>query len=488
MAGVSGNGAPAAQSVAPALPDLGQRKESSRARDDSILRHTLNQDVSYAMHAPGSTSSHHHQIHVHVVRDPVGNPKAFTLTLGTETVRLEPGKSWIKTDSYKWSMRGLMEAPQSFHVLADGEVDVNGERVRLQDPDGAAHLERELNKHHNPPSAAAALPASRPASGAGALPEPISDRVVFRVHLDHLGHLAIEAKRGQERMETGMRGLLGLVHQGLMNKPGSLHVDPLQRSLELDGVRFECSNEGARALEAVLNHRYAPRLEDLREDRVEVHENPASPTGVDLSFPVMQAGTKVVSKGHLSQDKLDLLTDTSRCDLLRAGTVLRLSPPRLLFRRRRTDGGEEPIPELPDLDYSRHGALEIAKALNHSVLRPLPGGAKVELASAPAALRKLTRIRLAHHPQNRALLWMECFPAGNGPAEGRGFTHHNVAELQHHGVFRTGLDVTLSFDNSKLSVLDTASKEEKHLVISAHSSEQELAEAGKLLTESLAPA
>jgi len=450
------------------------------------VRHTLNQDVFYAMHAPGSTSSHRHQIHVQVVHDPDGNPKAFTLTLGAESVRLEPGKSWVKTDIYKWSTRGLMEAPQSFHVLADGDVDVNGERARLHDADGAGHLERELNKHHSPPAAAGAAHVARPASGVALGAGPVSDRVVFRVHLDHLGHLAIEAKRGQERMETGMRGLWGLAHQGLMNKPGSLHVDPLQRSLELDGVRFECSTEGARALEAALNDRYAPRLEDLREDRVEVHENPASPTGVDLSFPVTQAGTKVVSKGHLSQEKLDLLTDTSRCELLRAGTVLRLSPPRLLFRRRRTDGGEEPIPELPDLDYSRHGALEIAKALNHPVLRPLPGGAKPELAPAHAASRKLARIRLGHHPQNRALLWMECLPAANGPAEGRGFTHHNVAELQHHGVFRAGLDVTLSFDNTKLSVLDVASKQERHLVLSAQSSEQELAEAGKLLTESLA--
>src|SRR6266498_4163406 len=83
-------------------------------------------------------------------RDDEGNPKVFTLTLGGETVTLDPGKPWFHVDHYKWVTRGLIEEPQSFHILRDGTVEINGEKIQLSDADGLARLELEINKHHAP--------------------------------------------------------------------------------------------------------------------------------------------------------------------------------------------------------------------------------------------------------------------------------------------------------------------------------------------------
>src|SRR6266571_2628384 len=53
------------------------------------------------------------------------------------------------------------------------------------------------------------------------------------VTLDHLGHLMIGCVQGAERMETGLRGLSTIIQNGAMLKPASLHVDPLQRGVEI---------------------------------------------------------------------------------------------------------------------------------------------------------------------------------------------------------------------------------------------------------------
>ena len=105
--------------------------------------------------------------------DAVGHPKVFTLTFGGETLTLDPGKSWIKVDAFKWTTRGLIEEPQSFHVLADATVEINGEKIGLHDPDAIAKLEHEINKRHiasaaRPPHAA--LPSARPVSTPGQTP------------------------------------------------------------------------------------------------------------------------------------------------------------------------------------------------------------------------------------------------------------------------------------------------------------------------------
>jgi hypothetical protein len=420
-----------------------------------------------------------------LVRDGGGHPKGFSLTLGTETIHLDAGKPWLKLDAYKWVMRGLIEAPQSFHVSAAGEVDVNGEHIRPQDADAVARLEQELNKHPSLVPQAKPAPVKPQAPGASAAGSPgAAGRVQFRVHLDAMGHFALEARRGQERVETGLRGIASLIQHGLMTKPGALHVDPLQRAVEIDGRRFECTAAGARELEEALNGHYAPRLEEHKDQLIEVRDNSASPTGFDLAFPGVQAGIRLRVEGHLSQEKLDLLTDTHKCELLRPGVVLRISAPRLLFRRRKTDGGEESFAELPDLDYMRCTAEQLQTALNHPVIRRRPGGCD-PLASKDASPPRILKFRLVRHPQNRLVLWMECHTEQPSHVEGKAFTHHNIADLQHRSVFRAGIDVSLSLDNQLLSVLDQATRAEQHLRVSITSTDAELDAASRLLTDAL---
>jgi hypothetical protein len=140
-----------------------------------------------------------------------------------------------------------------------------------------------------------------------------------------------------------------------------------------------------------------------------VRENAASATGFDIDFVTIQAGARHV-KGHLGQDKLNVLQDPQRCDLLHPGIVLRLSPPNLLIRRRRPDGGEEPVPGLPDVSYLRVEAGQLQQILNHPLVRrrtdhepeqPLPAW-----TAQPAT--GLECIRVVHNPQNRLFLWLEC--------------------------------------------------------------------------------
>lgn len=433
-------------------------------------------------HPPSSADR---QVHVQLVRDGGGHPKGFSLTLGTETIHLDPGKSWIKVDVFKWVTRGLIEAPQSFHVTGSGEVDINGEHIRPQDPDSAHRLEQEINKHHPAVSptrlASPKLTAPGPTAPGGA---GQGGRVQFRVHLDMMSHLVVEARRGQERVETGLRGIQSLIQHGLMIKPGVLHVDPLQRAVEIDGHRFECNAAGARELEHALNQGYAPRMEEHKDQLIEVHDNSASPTGFDLGFPGLQAGTRIRVEGHLSQERLEILTDTHRCELLRPGVVLKISPPRLLFRRRRTDGGEEGIPELPDLDYMRCTAEQLQTALNHPIIRRRADGVDT-LASAATPVAKILKLHLVKHPQNRLVLWLECHTDQPPHIEGKAFTHHNIADLQHRGVFRERVDVSLSLDNQRLSVLDQATGEEQHLNVSISSPDQEIEAANRLLNGAL---
>ena len=173
------------------------------------------------------------KIKADVQRDPDGNARAFTLSLGEEKVTLEPDRAWSQVDIHKWVTRGLIEAPQSFHVLHDGSVGINGEKIHPGDPEGSAKLEHEINKRHALTLAhkAPASPAARLAATPAAAPRP--SKVLFKVRLDHQSHLMVECLRGAERAETGLRGLPTLIQNGLMLKPANLHVDPLQRVSKL---------------------------------------------------------------------------------------------------------------------------------------------------------------------------------------------------------------------------------------------------------------
>ena len=306
------------------------------------------------------------------VFDVDGHPTAFTLTLELELIRLEPGKPWIQMDHYKWVTRGLIEEPQSFHVHQDGMVEINGEKIRLDDPFAIDKLEHEINKQHSlagPKSSAPVQASPRPAAE-----PPETGKVQFKVKLDHLGHLMIRCQRGTDHSETGLRGIPGLIQNGLMLKPGSFHIDPLQHGIELDGARFECNEKGARELEEALNSRYAADWKASQLDEIEIKENVASPTGFDIRFVNLRGGVRYETKGHLTQESLDILQDAARSSLLRPGIVLKLAPPHFLIRRRRPDGGEESIPELPDVYYIHVTAQQLQQVLNHPLVRKTAGG------------------------------------------------------------------------------------------------------------------
>jgi hypothetical protein len=420
-------------------------------------------------------------------RDAEGRPRVFTLNHGFESVTLDPGKPWVKADEHKWVTRGVIEPPQSFHVLPGGTVEINGEKITLDDPEGLAKLEHEINKSHIAP-----IP-HKPPSPSG-LASPVAPQVTadaarahFKVKLDHLGHLMIECARGAERVETGLRGLPQLVVNGLMLKPKALHVDPLQRAVELDGVRFECNEAGAHALQETLNARYASVLKAGDEHAIDVKENMASPTRFDIAFVTVHAGVRHEVRGHLSQEKLDLLQDPARSDLLWPGILLRLSPPFLLIRQRRPDGGEECIAEVPDIEYLRATAARLQQVFNHPRVRRSAGGAASHPAALSEAAAGFSELRVVRNPKNPLLLWLECHAAKGGPAEGKAFTHHNVADLQHRGMFAPPLDVSLSLDHRRLSILNTQTRQEEALVVDAESGDEVLARASRMLTAALKP-
>jgi hypothetical protein len=418
-----------------------------------------------------------------IERDAEQKPRFFTLTRDSEVATLNPGRSWARVDEFKWVTRGLIEPPQSFHIHPDATVDINGETIRLDDPEGCLKLEREINKHHT------AQPLAHPAQTskapvAQAHPHP-SNQVWFAVRLDHFGHLSVEAHRGQERVETGLRGIPNLVHMGLMRPAQALHVDPLQRGLELDGAWFEATDAGAQHLAEVLNARYAPTLDAESDIAIEIKENAAASTGFDIHFFTVSSGARFEVKGHLSQERLDILQDPVKSDLLQPGILLRLSPPHLLIRRRRSDGGEEHIPEIPDVPYRRVSAHELQAIFNHPLIRRREGTTAAARADEPPPA--IVELRVTHNLANRKLLWLECVTTAGGAPQSRAFTHHNIADLQHQGAFLPHLDVTLSLDNRTLGILDRQTGLEERLELDSASDESQLALAGRRLTAALKP-
>ncbi len=323
-----------------------------------------------------------------IVTDIEGRARCFTAAHKTETVTFEPGRTWTQVDHHKWVMRGLIEEPQSFSVRPDGTVLMNGETYAPNDPAAAEALSEQLNRRHGPGANHPDTPAASATPSA-----PPSNRVEFRVHIDALGHLLVNARRRSERAETGVRGLLHLAKDGWLISPRQFHVDPLQRYVEMDGRRFDCDAHGARELEQCLNQEYAPSIASPNGVAIEIRENAAAATGFDIHFSTVRAGTRFEIKGHLDQAKLDILQDHDRCDILRPDILLRLSPPFLYIRRRRPDGGEERLPQMSDFKYRGMTSTELQRIFNHPLLRiglpttpePEPA-APVPLVPAPAAM------------------------------------------------------------------------------------------------------
>ncbi|MCW5555388.1 MAG: hypothetical protein KIS67_24905 [Verrucomicrobiae bacterium] len=408
----------------------------------------------------------------------------FTLSLGQETIALEHGKSWIQLDHFKWVTRGLIEEPQSLNIFSDGSVEINTEKISITDPAGPAKLEHQINKHHTP------VVSHKPVAPAGSpvAATPHSDRPHFKVKLDHWGHMIIEWGHGLDREERGLRGFPTLISSGLIRTPGNYHVDPMQRAIEIDGIRYECSETGAKQLEVALNHRYAISAR-RKAVAIEVKENSAASTGFDIHFTIQRAGVPLEIKGHLSQEQLDILQDPAKCDLIQPGIQLRLLPPNLVIRRRRPDMGEEKIPELPDANLMRVTAAQLQHILNHSAIRRSGAGAGAPTPqSTGGEPGELAEIRVVRSLSDKSLLWLECITAGGDMLPTKAFTHHNVDELQHSGVFLPNVEVHLSLDHRKLSVIYRATQQAEHLTLDPASSDAELRAASHLLTSALKPA
>ncbi len=408
---------------------------------------------------------------------------AFTLSFDNEMVTLEPGKTWIQLDHYKWVVRGLIEAPQNFHVHPDGSVEIYAEKIGIADPEGAAKLEQQINKRHAPAaahkSAVAAMSPSAAAPTKSGKPE-------FLVRLDHWGHMVISWGHGLDREETGLRGLPTLIANGLIRKPASFHVDPLQRGVEIDGVNYECSDAGAKRLEVALNSRYVITRRSDKGVAIEIKENHAASTGFDIHFTIHRAGVPLEVRGHLSQENLDILQDPAKCDLLHPGIHLLLAPPNLLFRRRRPDMGEEKISELPDINILHCNAAQLQQALNHPMICRRGSGAGIAtVRQAGSDTDRIVELRVARNPADKALLWLECVTALGEIKGPKAFTHHNVTELQQTGLFQPHLEIHLSLDHRRLSVVNQRTRQENSITLDTKSPDEDLRKAGRMLTEAL---
>ena len=158
-------------------------------------------------------------------------------------------------------------------------------------------------------------------------------------------------------------------------------------------------------LEETLNTRYAPTLKVDHENAVEIRDNPASPTGFDIHFVTVRVGARFDVKGHLTQEQLDVLQNPAKCNLLQPGTVLRISPPYLLARSKRPDGGEERIREVPDLSYLRATAQQLQQFFNHPLIRRT-GGTSAEEALSATELHpeEILEMQVIRHPKDKGML------------------------------------------------------------------------------------
>jgi hypothetical protein len=140
---------------------------------------------------------------------------------------------------------------------------------------------------------------------------------------------------------------------------------------------------------------------------------------------------------------------------------------------------------VPDLEYLRATAPQLQQVFNHPLVRRTAAGGVAPPVNILEAVTGFSELRLIRNPKNHLLLWLDCVPAKGGPAEGKAFTHHNVAELQHRGVFASSLDVSLSLNHRRLSILNTQTRQEESLEVDAESGDDLLARASQMLTTAL---
>ena len=323
--------------------------------------------------------------------------EVFTLSLGAETISLVPFRNWSQLDAHKWTMRGkLPETPAGLEITPD-HVKLLGQTVSIKEPDGCPKLEKlfaewlalELQTRELARKKAQARPSVTVAEAA---PPPTQQPIHFHVEVDKAGHVHIQCLQGKEQLAViglNQPGFAGLYHQGMMRRPHSLQTGVMHNWVELDGVlfSFEKGNNDAAKLEQALNERYAPQALGLGKEVV-VLPNPASSTGFDIQFPVMQAGVRDNHRRALNEEALELLQDQTACGLLHKNLIIKLARPNLIFKQKTPDGGETYLARSPQnlvtltdedgnqktidlsqpLNYLRVSAPELTAVFNHPAI------------------------------------------------------------------------------------------------------------------------
>ena len=333
---------------------------------------------------------------IHLTAQENGSPAdLFTIALGTETISLLPFRNWGQLDLHKWTVRGrLPGTPAGLEVTPD-HVKMAGETVLTSDPDGCAKLQKafdewlELEKssleHIRKKRQSPTIPAK-----ASNNERQSSQAVRFRVEVDKRGQVHINCLQGAESLSTvglTVQGFNGLFSQGLMRKPQALDIGALHDWVELDGqlCSFEHGNNDAAKLEKLLNEKYLPATALGQGKNIAIFANAASPTGFDIQFPVTVGGVTENRRRTLNDAALELLQEPTRCGVLQAGLIVKISPPSLIFKRKTADGGETYLDKnaqdmvtvttddggqrLIDLsqpvNYTRLGVVEMTAVFNH---------------------------------------------------------------------------------------------------------------------------
>jgi hypothetical protein len=305
----------------------------------------------------------------------------FTMTLAGETIDLLPLRDWGQLDAYKWRARGkLPGTPAGLEVTPD-HVKVTGEKVLINDPEGAAKLQRLLNDWLILERGTFELAQKRAqpkrtlvTQEAPPRPEELVPR--FQVQADQKGQVHINCVQGKETLATiglNQLGFNSLFNQGLMHKPRSLKVGALHDWVELDGelCSFEKGKNDAAKLERVLNERYLSAAALGQGKEVVVFPNAASSTGFDIQFPAKMGGTVESRRRPLNEEALVLLQDPEKCGLLPKDLVIKLSRPNLIFKRKTPDGGERYLNARPENavtvigDEGEVTVIELFKPVNY---------------------------------------------------------------------------------------------------------------------------
>jgi len=290
--------------------------------------------------------------------------EVFTMTLGSETIKLLPFRNWGQLDSYKWRVRGKLPAtPAGLEITAD-HVKVAGETISTKDPGACSKLQKIFNEWLALEQATLDESTKKAhASPTPGLQEPARssepEEFQFKVELDKRGQIHVDCFSGREKVASiglSMPGFGSLVHQGFMRKPGNLKTGALHDWVELDGVlcSFEKGQNDVAKLEQLLNERYRPATNLGQGKEVLILANAASSTGFDIQFPTRMGGLTQNHRWHLGEESLEHLQDPERCGLLQPGLIVKLSRPCLIFKRKTPTGGE---------DYLEHSPANIVTVL-----------------------------------------------------------------------------------------------------------------------------